>query len=59
MIMAVVQWEFESFDGFFDDVGIVSVDHCLGSSFFRFGVMIVLIEVLCLSLIAGCLLWYV
>jgi hypothetical protein len=32
MIMAVVQWAFESFDGFFDVVGIVSVDPCLGFS---------------------------
>jgi hypothetical protein len=59
MILAVVQWAFESFDGFFDEVGIVGVDPCLGSSFFRFRVVIGLIEVLSLSLIAGCLFWYV
>lgn len=59
MIMAVVQWAFESSDGFFNDVGIMSVDPCLGSSFIRFSVVIGLIEVLSLSLIAGRLFWYV
>jgi len=59
MIMDVVQWAFESFDGFFDDVGIVSVGPCLGSIFIRVSVVTGLIEVLSLSLIAGCLFWYV
>lgn len=60
MIMAVVQWAFESFDGFFDGVGIMSVDPCLGSNFIRFSVVTGLTEVLThLSLIAGCLFWYV
>ena len=55
MIMAVVQCAFESFDGFFDEVGIVSEDPCLGFSFIRFSVVIGHIEVLsCYSLLVVC-----
>jgi hypothetical protein len=55
MIMAVVHWAFEFFGGFFGDVGIVSVDCCLGCSFIRFSVVIGLTEILsCHSLLVAC-----
>jgi len=53
--MAVVQWAFEFFYGFFGDVGIVNVDFCLGSSFIRFSVVIGLIKALsCHPLLVVC-----